>query len=385
VRDLSDAGVLLTTRRLPYERSRGPAGVMVQVAPSLWTRLVQRVAPYAQLARWDKPTGVWLLYLPGAWSIALAAGLESTTSAGHGTEPPVQPTTSPVGSLRLQGAFLAGAFLLRGAGCTINDLWDRDIDKQTIRTRQRPLASGRLHLGQGLGFAAAQTLAGFPILLWISTPAQQRAQRFGVHQIRDLLHSTTFLTGVTALVPATLYPLAKRVTMWPQAVLGLTFNWGVLLGWSAATDGSMAWRVVLPLYGAGWCWTLVYDTIYAHQDKYTDRRLGVGSTALRFGEVHAKTWLRGFAAGMVASLTLVGVVSEQPWPFYAGVTLVGAQLFHQIQRVRLDDPADCMRHFRRMPLTGLVLLLGIAGANAWRQRVPVSTDTEAVVGTQSSG
>lgn len=346
---------------------------MWSAAEGFWVRLAQRIAPYAQLARWDKPTGTWLLYIPGAWSIALAAGLDHAspqTFCSDASPKEHSPLTlsSPLGSLSLQSAFLLGSFLLRGAGCTVNDLWDRDIDRQTARTKQRPLAAGRLPVGHGIGFAAAQTLAGLPILLWISTPTGQRSSPPWFGSMHDTLRATTFFIGASALAPATLYPLAKRFTMWPQAVLGLTFNWGVLLGWSAATDGQFDWRVVLPLYTAAWCWTMVYDTIYAHQDKRTDELLRVGSTALRFGDVHTKTWLRGFTTAMLVNMAVVGIVSEQPWPFYVGTLCMGGHLFHQLYKVQLDDPADCMRQFRRNPTAGLILLVGIAAANWWRWR-----------------
>ena len=191
--------------------------------------------PYAALGRWDRPIGTWLLLWPCLWSTSLAA------TAG----------TMPDASLC--ALFGLGAFAMRGAGCTVNDLWDRDIDRQVERTRLRPLASGAIGVPQALGFLGAQCTVGLGVLLALPPYAV------------GLSFVSVPLVG--------LYPLAKRVTNWPQAVLGLTFNWGALVGW-AAVHGACDWSVVLPLYAGGFWWTLLYDTIYAHQDKRDDAKVG---------------------------------------------------------------------------------------------------------------
>jgi 4-hydroxybenzoate polyprenyltransferase len=183
--------------------------------------------PYAALGRWDRPIGTWLLLWPCFWSTALAAPAGAPPDAS------------------LLALFGVGAFAMRGAGCTINDLWDRDIDRQVERTRNRPLASGALGVGEAVGFLGAQLSAGLAVLLALPPYA------VGL--------------GFCSVPLFSLYPLAKRFTAYPQAVLGLTFNWGALMGLAATHGALMAWPVALPLYAGGVWWTLLYDTIYAHQ------------------------------------------------------------------------------------------------------------------------
>lgn len=183
--------------------------------------------PYMHLARADKPIGTFLLYWPCCWSIAMAA---------------------PVGQLPdlpLLATFGLGSLIMRSAGCTINDMWDRDFDGKVARTKTRPLAAGLLTQRQALGFLGAELTAGLAVLL--------------------TLNDFAIVLGAASMPLVIAYPLMKRFTHWPQLILGLTFNWGALLGW-AAVHGSCDWSVVLPLYSSGVCWTIVYDTIYAHQD-----------------------------------------------------------------------------------------------------------------------
>ncbi|EME32303.1 4-hydroxybenzoate polyprenyltransferase [Galdieria sulphuraria] len=234
-----------------------------------------RENPYVKLARLDKPIGTWLLYLPGAWSISLAS------------EP------GQVSDLWLLSLFGMGAVLLRGAGCTINDLWDSRLDGLVERSKSRPLASGVLTKKQALFFVTAQLLGGLPILLSLNMYSQ--------------------VLGASSLFLVTLYPLAKRVTFWPQLVLGLTFNWGALLGW-VAVKGSLD-LPALYLYGGGVAWTLIYDTIYAHQDKHDDTRVGIRSTALYFGD-KTDSWLYFFAGIHSTLMLLVGYLVEQTSPYY---------------------------------------------------------------------
>lgn len=197
---------------------------------------------------------------------------------------------------------------MRGAGCTINDLWDRDIDAKVERTKNRPLASGEITQMDAIVFLSAQLSLGLLVLVQMNW--------------------ASILLGASSLSLVITYPLMKRITYWPQLVLGMAFNWGALLGW-CATQGSVNWAACLPLYAAGICWTIVYDTIYAHQDKLDDLQIGVKSTALRFGD-NTKLWLSGFTAAMLSGLTLAGMQCDQTLPYYAAVGVVGAHLVQQV-------------------------------------------------------
>lgn len=190
--------------------------------------------------------------------------------------------------LKMLTLFGCGAVLLRGAGCTVNDLLDRDIDKRVERTKYRPVASGCLTQFQGLCFLGFQLLLGLGILIQLNNYSR--------------------ILGASSLLLVCTYPLMKRFTFWPQAYLGLTFNWGALLGWAAVKEG-LDPAIILPLYSAGVCWTLVYDTIYAHQDKEDDLKVGVKSTALRFGSL-TKNWISGFGTACIGSLALSGYNAE---------------------------------------------------------------------------
>ncbi|KAG6551280.1 hypothetical protein Mapa_007207 [Marchantia paleacea] len=277
------------------------------VKETKWMQILlpKNLQPFAHLARLDRPIGTWLLAWPCFWSICLAA---------------------PAGSfpdLKMMSLFGLGAILLRGAGCTVNDLLDSDIDGKVERTRDRPLASGALTTFQGVGFLGCQLLLGLGVLL----------------QLNDFSR----ILGASSLVLVGTYPLMKRWTFWPQAFLGLTFNWGALLGW-AAVHGGLDLSVILPLYASGVSWTLVYDTIYAHQDKEDDLKVGVLSTALRFGD-HTKTWLAGFSAVCVSGLALAGFSADLGWPFYAGVIASAGHLAWQVSSVDIHSRADCNSKF----------------------------------------
>lgn len=379
-----------------------PPPVPPPAAPSSWyDRLPPWARPYVRLARADKPIGTWLLAWPCMWSISLAAA----------------PGTVP--DLYLMSLFGAGAVLLRGAGCTINDLWDRwapclckeafedyhmlcliaracfsycflahtllhrcfpfntsrDLDSKVERTRDRPLASGELSPAQGIAFLAAQLSLGLGILLQ--------------------LHPFAQLMGASSLALVATYPLMKRITYWPQAFLGLTINWGALMGYAAAR-GDCDWAVCLPLYAGGkpkavaiWfnrdpvlrrvgsqfllntsspkkhtvflmpgaCWTLVYDTIYAHQDRKDDQQVGIRSTALLFGE-NTKPVLAGFAAGTVALLSAAGLAAEAGPLYYSGVGLGAAHLARQLWMVDLDQGDSCGATFRSNRDFGGIVFLG---------------------------
>ncbi|KAL1563266.1 Palmitoyl-protein thioesterase 1 [Salvia divinorum] len=281
--------------------------------------LPEKARPYARLARLDKPIGTWLLAWPCMWSITMAAA----------------PGSLP--DIKMMMLFGTGALLLRGAGCTINDLLDRDIDTKVARTRSRPIASGVLSPFQGLCFLGFQLLLGLEILMQ--------------------LNNFSRVLGASSLLLVFSYPLMKRLTYWPQAYLGLTFNWGALLGW-AAVKGSLDLAVVIPLYASGVFWTLVYDTIYAHQDKEDDMIVGVKSTALRFAD-STKEWISGFGAACIGSLALSGYNAHLELTYYVFLAAGSTQLAWQILTVDLSSRADCNRKFVSNKWFGAIICSGI--------------------------
>lgn len=288
------------------------------ILPADWVgrRLPRRAEPYARLARLDRPIGTWLLLFPGWWGIALAG--------------PRWP--DPV----LLLVFAIGAVAMRGAGCTLNDIADRDYDGKVARTRLRPIPSGRVTVPRAVIFMLAQLAVGATILL--------------------SFNRTAILLGFAVLGLIATYPLMKRVTWWPQFFLGLNFNWGALLGWAAVTGG-LAWPPVL-LYLGGICWTLGYDTIYAHQDKEDDARIGVKSSALALGP-RTRPFL--FAAYTAAVLLwgAAGTAAGLGVAFGAALAAAALQLLWQASYVDIDDPADCLARFRSNRLVGWLIFAGI--------------------------
>ncbi|XP_071452805.1 4-hydroxybenzoate polyprenyltransferase, mitochondrial [Hetaerina americana] len=278
-----------------------------------------KLQPYMKLMRLDRPIGTWLLFWPCGWSIAM--------SAFPGSLP----------DITMLALFGAGAIVMRGAGCTINDMWDKDIDKQVARSKNRPLVIGALSQSDALVFLAGQLGLGLLILLQ--------------------LNWYSVILGASSLGLVVIYPLMKRVTHWPQLILGMTFNWGALLGWSAV-QGSCDWSVCLPLYISGVCWTIVYDTIYAHQDKTDDIMLGIKSTAIKFGD-NTKYWLSGFGSTMVMGLIAAGLQSNQTLPYYVAISLVGGHLAKQLLTLDINSPEDCSKKFISNQRVGLILFLGI--------------------------
>jgi 4-hydroxybenzoate polyprenyltransferase len=277
--------------------------------------------PYIRLARLDRPIGTWLLLFPGWWAIAMAA------PAGRWPD------------WRLMALFAVGAMVMRGAGCTLNDIIDRDFDARVARTRTRPIPSGAVSVKQALAFLLAQLAIGAAILLTMNRLA------IGL--------------GVLVLVPIGTYPLMKRITWWPQFFLGLNFNWGALLGWAAAT-GSLAAPAYL-LYAGGLAWTLGYDTIYAHQDKEDDALIGVKSSALALG-ARTRPFLFLFYAAALALWAWSGMAAHLGWPYFLGLALAGAQLLWQASRVDTADPADCLAKFKSNRWAAWLILLGIVAS-----------------------
>ncbi len=287
------------------------------VATGWVARLPAAWLPYLLLARVDRPIGVWLLFLPGLWGILLAA--------------------APVWqSARLVLLFAIGSLMMRAAGCVVNDLWDRDIDRMVARTAARPLASGVLRPRQALAFLAVLLLAGLMILLQLNRLAQA--------------------LGAASLPLVALYPLAKRVTWWPQLMMGFTFGFGAPLGYAAAAGRiDWAWAV---LYGAAILWDLGFDTIYAHQDREDDALVGVRSTARLFGERTAP-FLAACYAGTVLLLAVAGwLVGLGGW-FYPALALPAALLARQVWALDIHDPGLCLRLFRANREAGLAVAAAI--------------------------
>jgi len=260
----------------------------------------------AMLMRLDRPIGTWLLLLPGWWAIALADRTRWD----------------------LFLLFAIGSVVMRGAGCVINDLWDRDLDAAVERTRGRPLVTGAVTRNEAFGLLALLLSIGFLILLYMPL--------------------TAVVTGVLSLVFVITYPLMKRFTWWPQMFLGFTFNFGALIGWAAATNTVSA--TAIGLYVAGIFWTLGYDTIYAHQDKADDALVGIKSTARLFGQ-KSKYWVSGFYAATILLLALTA-----PTPF---LVLPLGHFIYQVAKWDMDDAASSLRFFKSNRDAGLLILLAL--------------------------
>lgn len=275
--------------------------------------------PYARLARWDRPIGIWLLMLPCWWGAALAAAPDWFRLAGW------------------MALFTLGALAMRGAGCTWNDIVDRKIDAQVERTRGRPLPSGELKLKDALIWMTLQCLVGVAILF--------------------KLNKFAGAVALASLLQVAIYPTMKRLTSWPQFVLGLAFNWGALVGYAALT-GTLSWAAIA-LYAGGVAWTLVYDTIYAMQDQRDDAVIGVRSTARRFADA-PRRWLTLFALLALAAWTLAGHLAALGPLYFALLLAVALHLVWQIAFLKPHDPADCLGKFKANAHLGLLLTLAIA-------------------------
>jgi 4-hydroxybenzoate polyprenyltransferase len=284
------------------------------------SRAPQWSRPYLRLSRLDRPIGSWLLLMPCWWSAALAAGV-----IGKISQLPL-----------ILALFLVGAFVMRGAGCTWNDITDRDLDALVERTRSRPIPAGQVSVPQALAFLVVQALVGLAVLLQFN--------RFAI------------ATGIASLVIVAVYPFMKRITWWPQIVLGLAFSWGALMGF-AVTLGRIDATAVL-LYVGSIAWVIGYDTIYAHQDAEDDALIGIKSTALLFG-ARTRAALMIFYGLAVVLIGAALLLAGARWPAWIGLAAFAAHLVWQIARLEISDPALCLRIFRSNRDAGLLLFVGL--------------------------
>lgn len=291
-------------------------GNWVDSLAPLWSR------PYLRLARFDRPIGSWLLLMPCWWSAALAAGV------AHDLR--LLPSTVAL--------FFVGAFVMRGAGCTWNDITDRHLDARVERTRSRPIPSGQVTARQAAAFMVLQALAGLLVLLRFNTFA--------------------ILTGIASLAIVAVYPFMKRITYWPQVVLGLAFSWGALMGFAVILARIDA--AALALYAGAIAWVIGYDTIYAHQDSDDDALIGIKSTALLFG-TRTRPALALFYGAAVVLIGIALALAGASWPAYAGLALFALQLAVQVARIDITDSALCLRLFRSNRDAGLLLFAGLVG------------------------
>ena len=271
--------------------------------------------PYLRLARLDRPIGSWLLLMPCWWSVGLAGmRVEHFPSLWHIV------------------LFFIGAFAMRGAGCTWNDLVDRNLDGLVERTRSRPIPSGQVTVAEATAFMVAQALIGFLVLIQFN--------RF------------TVFTGLASLLVVSIYPFMKRITYWPQIVLRLAFSYGALMGWPAAF-GQLDWPAIV-LYAGSISWVIGYDTIYAHQDREDDLLIGIKSTALLFGE-NTRPMLAGFYSGAVVLIGIAGLTAGGRLIFVLGLIAFAAHLAWQVVRLDINDSAHCLKLFKSNRDAGLIL------------------------------
>lgn len=312
------------TNTKPTGQSRlDPAGMATaDAAPNNWVDRYAPVSwrPYLRLARADRPVGTWLLLFPCWWALGLA-------QLSQGDSYP------NVWYLLL---FAVGALVMRGAGCAYNDYVDREYDAQVARTRSRPIPSGQVSPKAALAFVVCLSLAGLLVLIQFN--------------------ALTIVTGIASLALVALYPFMKRFTYWPQFVLGLTFNWGALVGWTAAT-GSLSLAPLL-LYAGSVAWTIGYDTIYAHQDKEDDLMLGLKSTAIRFGE-NTRGWLTALFAVTVILWTAASIMAGGGLPLLAALAVIAAHFTWQLRTLDISDGDNCLERFRANRTVGLIFCGGI--------------------------
>jgi len=308
-----------------------PHDAVADAVPQNWVDLYAPAfaKPYLRLMRADRPIGSWLLMWPCWWSAALASQSAARPQDGD----PLSLFPDPW----LLFLFALGAIVMRGAGCTYNDFVDRDIDGGVARTRSRPIPSGAVSPKAAFLFAIFLSLIGFLVLI------QFNAFTIGL--------------GVASLLIIAVYPFMKRITYWPQIVLGLAMNWGALMGWAAVT-GSLSLVPLLLFFGAI-CWTIGYDTIYAHQDKEDDALLGLKSTALKFGE-KTRPWLWLFYGLTALSLIGAGLLAGLGLAYYLVLALGIWHLVRQILRLDIARPELCLQLFRSNRDFGLIIFVAAA-------------------------
>ena len=334
------AAVLPLRSAMDVIQSQERQGRVADAPSGHWAyRLLPRgLWPYAQLARWDRPIGWWLLLWPCWWSTALAASAHAVPG-----ERLLDLLPNPWHLL----LFLVGAIAMRGAGCTYNDLVDFDIDSRVERTRSRPLPSGQVGKRDAWIFLILQALVGLAVLLQFNGFA--------------------ILVGIGSLAVVAIYPFMKRITDWPQFVLGLAFSWGALMGWAAAFGRLDA--PALMLYAGSILWVIGYDTIYAQQDKEDDAIVGVRSTARLFG-ARTKAWLIGLYGTALVLFAGAYASAEVPMPALAGLLAAGAHMWRQVRRLDIDDPAQCLRLFKSNSEVGWLIFLGLVAGGAWAALKP---------------
>lgn len=285
---------------------------MISLAPKV-------AKPYLHLIRADRPIGTWLLLLPCLWSLSIA-------------------TKSVEGGLPDPWYFLlfaVGSFVMRGAGCVINDLWDRDIDGKVARTATRPIASGVVSMQAAFIYLAALLFIGLVVLVQFNT--------------------TTMVLGVSSLALVIMYPFMKRITYWPQAFLGFTFNWGALLAWTAVT-GHVSVTAIL-LYAAGVLWTLGYDTVYGHQDKADDLLAGVKSSSIKLGR-NTHLFVAVVYTLSLLFLSVAGITADLTWFYFLMIVVAGLQFVWQVATLKIDEPANCLTRFKSNRDVGVLIFLG---------------------------
>lgn len=322
-------------------QSKAAQGRVADAPSGHWVyRLLPRpLWPHAQIARWDRPIGWQLLLWPCLWSAALVA----SAGARPGAE-----LIAVLPNLWHMILFLIGAIAMRGAGCTWNDLIDKDIDAKVERTRSRPLPSGQISRKQAMAFLVAQALTGLAVLLQFNW--------------------FTIWLGVASLGVVAIYPFMKRITSWPQAVLGLAFSWGALMGW-AADRGELNLPAILLYFGTVF-WVIGYDTIYAHQDREDDALIGMGSTARLFGS-RSKQAIAVLYGLMIAAFAGAFATAEVPMPALAGLLAAGVHLLRQIRALDIDNPGQCLALFKSNNMVGLLIFLGLVGGAVWIALRPV--------------
>ncbi|MGY3530200.1 MULTISPECIES: 4-hydroxybenzoate octaprenyltransferase [Bradyrhizobium] len=289
-------------------------GNWVDTHAPVWSR------PYLRLARYDRPIGSWLLLMPCWWSAALAAGVAHDVRA------------LPLVVL----LFFIGAFVMRGAGCTWNDITDRDLDARVERTRSRPIPAGQVTVTQAVVFMVLQALIGLAVLLQFN--------RFAV------------MTGIASLLIVAIYPFMKRITWWPQVVLGLAFSYGALMGFAVTLE-----RIdpaAIALYAGSIAWVIAYDTIYAHQDAEDDALIGVKSTARLFG-ARTHLALKIFYGLAVLLIGVAFALAGARWPAWIGLAAFALHLAWQIRRLDTSDPALCLRIFKSNRDAGFILFASL--------------------------